>query len=151
MRKLISFCDLAKKSRNSGHHKALSRFNFDLQSWFQQLVRVMKLCTRPVVLTLTFSWLFCKVTKTYKFSHIGHYNSLNRLTLTFDYGCNSYLGWRSCAQDLLFWPCPFLCLFARSQQTYNFSILYHERIHFMYTITHWTVWHWPSIMVSTVS
>ena len=28
---------------------------------------VMKLCTRPVVLTLTFSWPFCKVTKNLEF------------------------------------------------------------------------------------
>ena len=57
----------------------------------------MKLCTGPVVLTMTFSWPFCKVTKT-------------------------------------------------------FHTLYHEpRDHFVYTITNWTVWLWPSIMVSTVS
>ena len=61
----------------------------------------MKLCTRPVVLTLSFSWPFCQVTKkNLEFSHIV------------------------------------ACM--------NGS-------NFVDTIAHWTVWHWPSIMVSTVS
>ena len=66
----------------------------------------MKVCTRPVFLPWPFLDLFCKVTKTWNFFQIipwtwGHHNSLNRLTLTFDHGFNSYLGWWSCAQDLL--------------------------------------------------
>ena len=80
----------------------------------------MKYCTRPVVLTLTVSWPFWKVTKNLEFfcinfsilyhewgSLCGHHNSLNRLTLTFDHDFNSYQGWCSCAQDLLLWPLPF--------------------------------------------
>ena len=59
---------------------------------------MLKLCTRLVILTLTFSWPFC--------SHKNHI------------------------------ICPYCTM---------------NRGHFVDTIAHWTVWHWPSIMVSTVS
>ena len=80
-----------------GHHNSLNRLT-DFQSWFQQLAGMMKLCTKPIVLTLTFYWPLCKVTKIYIFWHIV----------------------------------PWM-------------------VHFVDTITHWTIWHWSLIMVSTVS
>ena len=68
--------------------------------------------------------------------------------LTFDHhGFNIYLGWWSCAQDLLFWPLYFVYLFSK---TYNLYTFYHERGHFVDVITHWTLWHCPSVKVSTV-
>ena len=80
--------------------------DFDLRSWFQQLARMLKLCTR---LVLTFSWPFCKVTKYYSSSILyhWHHNSSNCLILTFDHSFNSYQWWCSYTQNLLLWPWSF--------------------------------------------
>ena len=47
--------------------------------------------------------------------------------------------------------CFDLDLFARSQKLINFLTLYHERGSRCGHHNYWTAWHWPSIMVSTVS
>ena len=79
------------------------------------------------------------------------HNSLNRLTLTFNHGCNSYLGWWSYAQDQLVWPWLFLDLSLGHE---NLILLAHCTMnggHFVDPIAHLTIWVWPSIMVSPVS
>ena len=109
---------------------------------------MITLCTIPVVLTLTFSWLFCNVTNSYDFSHIvsrtvdhfvgtiahwtvWHWPSIMVSTVTFD----DEVMHKICCFDLdrFFAHC-----------TMNGG-------HFVDAITHWTIRHWPSIMVSTVS
>ena len=80
----------------------------------------------------------------------GPHNLSNRLTFTINHSFNSLLGSWSCAQDLLFWPWIFLDLFHK-----NLYLLLHIvpwiGVTFVDPITHWIVWHWPSIMVSTVN
>ena len=52
-------------------------------SWFQQLARMMKLCTIPVVLTLTFLWPFlqCQKSTMNRGSLCGQHNSFKHLPL----------------------------------------------------------------------
>ena len=108
----VCMCVCASETLFCGPHINSSN---RLTSWFQQLADMMKFCTRPVVLTLTFSWpfldLFSRSRKLRNFSTLyhergslcGHHSSLNRLTLTFNHGFNS----SNDDVDILLWPWPF--------------------------------------------
>ena len=81
---------------------------------------MLKLCTRFVVLTLTFSWPFCKVTRKliifpyciidggYFVDIIAHWTVWHCPSIMVSTVSKDDQGWCSCAQDLLLWPWPSL-------------------------------------------
>ena len=88
-----------------GHHNSFKHLISPLIMISTCMMKTLKLCTLPIVLTLTFLWPFCKVTKNFSpFDHergslCGHHNSIEPFDIDL------------CAQYQLFWPWPFFDLF----------------------------------------